>query len=247
MSRPALLALVAVCFALAAPVAADAQSAPDKPQGTIYLSGHGEVSGTPDTAYVTSGVVTQGQTARDALDANTAAMTQLIAVLKAAGIEARDIQTSGFSVNPNYFYTDKTDANGYTLPPRINGYSVANSVTVRVRQLATLGTVLDQAVTVGANTISGITFAVDDTAAIYEKARIAAFADAKAKAGLYAGEAHAGLGAILSITENQGYNQPAPMVMSAMSDKAMGAPVPVEAGQLTFSIDVAVTWALLNP
>ena len=82
---------------------------------------------------INSGVTTQGATAREALDANTAAMAELIAELKAAGIEARDIQTSGFSVNPNYVYTDERDANGYSLPPKINGYQVSNTVTVTVR------------------------------------------------------------------------------------------------------------------
>ena len=89
--------------------------------GTIAVEGRGEVSASPDTAYINSGVTTQGATAREALDANTAAMSELIETLKAAGIEPRDIQTSGFSVNPNYVYTDARDENGYTLPPRING------------------------------------------------------------------------------------------------------------------------------
>src|SRR5690606_34926876 len=102
------------------------------------------------TAIVNSGVTTQGATAREALDANTAAMTQLIETLKAAGIEARDIQTSNFSVQPNYVYSDARDANGYSLPPKIDGYTVSNSVTVRVRNLPALGAVLDQSVSVGA-------------------------------------------------------------------------------------------------
>ena len=70
--------------------------------GSITIDGTGEVTAKPDMAIINSGVTTQGATAREALDANTTAMGELIAALKASGIEARDIQTSGFSVNPDY-------------------------------------------------------------------------------------------------------------------------------------------------
>jgi uncharacterized protein YggE len=248
MRHLAALAPFALCLAFASPAFAQVAPPPvmpPMPPGTISVEGHGEVSGVPDTALVTSGVTTQGVTAREALDANTAAMAQLIETLKAAGIEARDIQTSGFSVSPNYVYTDARDANGYTLPPKINGYIVSNSVSVRVRKLDTLGTVLDQAVTVGANTISGISFSVADPSALYEKARLAAFADAKTKANLYAGAAELQLGNIITLSEAQSYGQPEPYMMrAAMSEQADAAPVPVQAGELSFAINVSVTWAL---
>jgi uncharacterized protein YggE len=209
--------------------------------GTISISGLGEVSAAPDTAFVTSGVTTQGATAREALDANTKAMTELLETLKAAGIEARDIQTSGFSVSPNYVYTDARDANGYQLPPKINGYQVYNTVNVRVRELSTLGSVLDKAVTVGANTINGVSFSVADPSKLYDEARKLAFADAKKKAELYATAAGEELGDLRNINESQGYSQPPqPYVMRAevAADKA----VPVEGGELSFQINVQVTW-----
>jgi uncharacterized protein YggE len=232
---------LAFCTALAFPALAQ-----DTPRGTISIEGHGEVMGTPDTAFVTSGVTSQGTTAREALDANTLAMNELIATLKAAGIESRDIQTSGFSVNPNYVYTDARDDKGYTLPPRINGYQVHNTVTVRVRDLPSLGSVLDKAVTVGANTINGVSFSVADPAKLYDDARKAAFADARRKAELYAEIAGLELEAIRSINERQDLGQPPrPYAMeTAMYDRAASAPVPVEAGELTFSVNVSVTWEL---
>ena len=232
---------LALATALSLPVLAhEAQGA-----GTISIEGRGEVLAAPDTAFVTSGVTTQGATAREALDANTVAMNELLATLKAAGIEARDVQTSGFSVSPNYVYSDARDANGYTLPPKINGYQVYNTVNVRVRELAALGSVLDKAVTVGANTINGISFSVADPSKLYDDARKAAFADAKAKATLYAGVAATDLGDIRSITEAQSYGQPEPYMMKTMAqDAAASAPVPVEGGELTFVISVQVTWEL---
>ena len=154
------LAPFAVAAAFAMPALADDDS-------TMMMTGHGEVTAAPDTAVITSGVTTEGETARAALDANTKAMSQLIDTLKAASIEARDIQTSNFSVNPNYVYSDERDANGYTKPPKIVGYTVTKSVTVHVRDLTILGTMLDKEVSVGANTINGISFAVEDPSALY--------------------------------------------------------------------------------
>ncbi|HTO29255.1 MAG TPA: SIMPL domain-containing protein [Devosia sp.] len=212
--------------------------------GTITIEGHGEVMAAPDMAQINSGVTTQGATAREALDANTAAMAELIAELKASGIEARDIQTSGFSVNPNYVYTDERDANGYSLPPKINGYQVANTVTVTVRALDSLGSILDKSVTIGANTINGVTFAVADPSALYDEARKAAFADARAKAELYATAAGSTLEDILSISEGQTFNDPQPYPMYARADMAASAPVPVQAGEVAFAINVNVQWEL---
>jgi uncharacterized protein len=212
--------------------------------GTITIEGRGEVMAVPDMAQINSGVTTQGATAREALDANTAAMADLIAELKAAGIEPRDIQTSGFSVNPNYVYTDERDANGYSLPPKINGYQVANTVTVTVRDLDALGSILDKSVTVGANTVNGVSFAVADPSEIYDEARKAAFADAREKAELYAAEAGGTLKEILSISEGQTFNDPQPYPMYARADMAASAPVPVQAGELAFAINVSVQWEL---
>lgn len=214
--------------------------------GSITIEGRGEVRAAPDMATIMSGVTTQGATAREALDANTAAMTELIASLKEAGIEARDIQTSGFSVNPNYVYSDARDELGYTLPPRINGYQVANSVTVVVRDLEELGAILDKSVTVGANTVNGVSFSVADPAELLNEARKAAFADARAKAELYAEVAGAGLGDLESISESQNYGSPQPYAMYARAEVAQSTDVPVEAGELTFAITVNVAWDLDN-
>ena len=239
--RPVLVLAAALFAASAAPVPAHAQQADDP--GLITISGTGEVTASPDIAVVTSGVVTDGKTAREALSANTEAMTSLIAVLSAAGIEERDIQTSGFSVQPNYVYSDQRDANGYQLPPRISGYRVSNAVTVRVRAIADLGRVLDQAVTVGANTINGVSFSVAETADLMDAARRAAVADALHRAKLLTDAAGVELGRIRSISE-QGGVPPVPFEMSRVSMAADAAAVPVQAGELNFSVTVNVQWEI---
>jgi uncharacterized protein len=224
---------------------ATALASPAFAAGSMQITGHGEVTATPDTAYVTSGVMSQGATAKEALDLNNADMTKLIETLKAAGIDGKDIQTTGFSVSPNYVYSDARDQNGYQLPPKIVGYTVSNGVTVQVRDLTKLGAVLDQAVTVGANQVNGITFAVEDPSELYDEARKLAFADALSKGELYAGAAGVELGAIALISEQINYAPPQPYMYKA--EAAMSADrafVPVEVGSLTFAIDVNVNWDL---
>lgn len=241
--HPLLKALPVLLFLTASfPAFADEVSTP----ATIDIQGTGEVDATPDMAFITSGVTTQAESARAALDANTTAMNELISALKAANIADRDIQTSNFSVQPQYVYSDQRDANGYNLAPRIVGYQVSNNVTTRVRDLTNLGLILDQSVTVGANTINGVSFAVSDTKALYNEARKRAVADAVEKAELYADAASVELGSIMSIAEHTGQAGPQPYAMRSMDAVAESAPVPMQAGELTFEIKVNMRWAITD-
>jgi uncharacterized protein YggE len=234
MRLPITLAPVALAAMLATPALAD----------NITLSGTGTVRAAPDMATVNTGVTTQAETAREALDANTAAMADLIAALREAGLENRDIQTSDFSVSPQYVYSDQRDENGYTLPPEIQGYQVSNSVTIVVRDLDILGAVLDQAVTVGANTINGVSFEVADTDKLEEEARKLAVADAVAKAETYAMAAGIALGSIESITEVDLPQPPMPMYRAQAMEMAADASVPVEAGEMAYSITTTIAWEI---
>jgi uncharacterized protein YggE len=115
-----------------------------------------------------------------------------------------------------------------------------------VRDLAELGSILDKSVTVGANTINGVSFSVADPAELYNEARKSAFADARKKAELYATAAGATLGELETIVESQGFNSPQPYPMYARAEMAASAPVPVEAGEMSFAITVKVEWDLDN-
>lgn len=233
-----LLPVALIAAAVSLPAYANDSARPNM----ISIEGRGEAVSAPDTAFVNAGVTTTAKTAREALTDNTKAMADLVAALKTAGVGAADIQTSGFSVNPQYFYPDRT-ADGGQQPPTITGYQVQNGVNVRVRNIADLGGILDQIVTVGANTINGVSFSVDDPKALLDEARKAAFADAESRARIYADAAGVGLGDILTITEQpQGGGMPRPYAMKAMA--ADSAPVPVEAGQLTYDVAVSVQWAI---
>jgi len=202
----------------------------------ISLSGHGEVKSAPDMAFVTSGVSTQGKTAAEALAANTAAMTNLFAALKEAGIAEKDVQTSNFMVQPRYNYVENK-------APELAGYEVANTVTVNVRDLAGLGGLLDKLVQAGSNQINGIGFSVSKPDAALDEARKLATEDATRKAKVYAEALGVTLGPVLSVSEGVAFQPPVPMVR-AKAMMADAAPVPVAAGEQTLAVDVNITWEI---
>lgn len=234
MVRASIVAAALVCAAIfALPARAQIAQPP-----TLSLSGHGDVSVAPDMAVINSGVVSEADTAREALDANNEAIAKVIAALKEAGIEAKDIQTSGFRVQPRYQRSQDGKDNAI---PRIVGYSVNNSVTVVVRDLTMLGAVLDKSVTVGANRIGGIDFQVSDADKHLDEARALAMKDAIRKANIYADAAGIALGPIQTISESGGYRPVAKADMAMM--RADAAPsVPIEAGEQLLSVEVHVSW-----
>ncbi len=219
-----------------ATAATPAHSQEMKMPRVISLTGHGESRMVPDMAVVNAGVSSEAATAAEALKANTEAMNKVMAALKGSGIADRDIQTSNFSVQPRYDYNNNSQ-------PRLTGYIVSNTVTVSVRKIDSLGTLLDQLVQSGSNQINGVSFDVTDPQAALDEARKLAMADATRKAKLYAEAAGVSLGPIMSVAEGQRYEPPMPMRGKAMMAEA-AAPVPVAAGEQVLAIDVNVVWEI---
>ena len=205
---------------------------------TMSLSGHGEVRMAPDLAIVTVGVMSSAATAREALDANTKSMEGVMAALSDASIEARDIQTSNFSVNPRYDYGQNN-----AQPPKVIGYDVSNNVIVTVRKLDSLGAVLDQVVSSGSNQINGIQFQVSKPEAATDGARKLAVVDALRKANVYAAASGVTLGQIVSLLEGGGYQPPSP-VFKSMRAEGASADVPIAQGEQTIAVDVNFTWEI---
>jgi uncharacterized protein len=205
----------------------------------ISLSGHGEVHASPDMATVNMGVLTSAPSAREALDANTKAMTDLMAVLKAANIEPKDIMTSNFNVAPRYDYGQN---NGQ--PPKVTGYDVSNNVIVILHKLDGIGDLLDKAVSSGSNQINGVSFGITNPQAAMDEARKEAVKDAKRKADLYAAATSVRLGNVVALSEGGGY-QPQPMEMRAnMKMAADSAPVPIAQGEQVVAVDVNISWEI---
>ncbi len=182
--------------------------AAETPPPTISVTGEGRVEAAPDMATVALGVQTDALTAAAAMAENSAKLAAVIDRLKAAGIEPRDIQTSGLSLGPRYDYSQQDGT-----PPKLVGYSASNMVTVRVRALDSVGGVLDGVVSGGANTLNGLSFGMADDRPLMDAARKEAVADAAAKAALYAEAAGVKLGRVMSIAEAGGYAPPRPMAM----------------------------------
>ncbi len=243
MSRIALApwtAAAAVAAVMAATPVGALHAEDRTPPRLMTLTGTGEVSAEPDTAIVTIGVVEEAKTARDALSANTEAMTGVMETLKGQKIADKDIQTSGFSISPRYVYPK----NGEDQPPKVVAYQVSNQVTVKVRDLDALGGLLDKVVSAGSNRISGISFTIDDAQEMEDEARRRAVADARRKAELYAKAAGVKLGDVRQISEAGGAQPPMPMMRTmAMEAKADGA-VPVARGEQTITVRVNIAWEI---
>lgn len=210
--------------------------AADPVPATISVSGEGRVEVVPDLATVSLGVTTDADTASAAMAANSDAVAQVLERLKAAGIEPRDVQTSGLSLGPRYDY-----GRGDGTPPKLVGYTVSNMVTVRVRALDKLGGVLDGVVADGANTLNGLGFGLAEDGEARDEARRRAVADARRRAELYAEAAGVKLGRLVSINEAGGNYAPMPMAEAAF---AKSADVPIAAGEVGISANVSLLYEI---
>jgi uncharacterized protein len=232
-------ALLALPLAAAAPAFAQ-EARPREP--VISVTGDGESSVAPDMAIVNLAVVKQAKTAREALDENNKAMNDVLAALKSGGIAERDLQTSGFSIQPQYNYPQPVD--GQQQQPQLIGYQTINSVTVRLRDLAKLGAVIDQSVSLGINQGGEIQFTNDKPDAAIEEARKAAVADAVKRAKTLSEAAGVKLGRILEINENVPRAMPQPVYRATMMKEASDAAVPVQGGENNYNVSVTVTFAI---
>ena len=201
---------------------------------TITMTGHGEIKAVPDTATLNAGVTSNGASAATALSANSARMNQLFAALKKLGVPDRDIQTSGFSVQPQYTNGDNN------APRRLTGYQVNNEVRVRLEDVTKVGATLDTLAAAGANQMNGISFDIANPAPVLEKARIQAIADARARAQTYVQAAGVALGPIVSISEGGNEAPPRPLYRVM----ALAAPTPVAPGEQSVTADVTVVWEI---
>ncbi len=238
------VALLAVLGALIAPPFALAQSPSTEParmpthvtEHTVSVSAQGHASAAPDRAAISTGVLTEADTARDAMSRNTAAMSKLIDGLKTLGITGQNIQTTAIQINPRY--TQPRDGKA----PVVNGYTALNQVRIVVTDIKKIGEMLDAALTLGANQMGGITFEASTAETLKDQARKQAMVNARRRAELYATAAGVTLGHVLTISEDvRAASHGAPMLGHA---RAMAAAVPVEAGSIDLEATVHVTWGI---
>ena len=209
--------------------------------GSVTVTGSGRAAVTPDRFTFSVGVQTVAATVDDAVAENNRRTSAVIAALKKAGAQDKDIQTSQFSIYPQQDYQQGK-------LPRILGYQVTNNVTVRSTKIGDAGRLLGIAVNAGVNTSSGINFEVSDPARGRDQGLRAAFDDARAKASLLAQAAGRTLGRATIISEGVRHQEPPrpEMMMRSMAEgRVAGADVPVESGTQEVGYTVTVTFELL--
>ncbi len=209
------------------------------PEGTrLDVIATGEVTRVPDIARINAGVVTQAPTATAAIEQNARRMTAVRAALRRAGIADRDIQTSTVSLNPEYRYVENQS-------PQLVGYRAGNEVTVRFRDIANTGRILDALVAQGANQINGPMLTLDKPEAALDEARTAALRTAQARADLYARAMGKRVRRVLSVSEaGMGYQPvPRPMAVEARGAADMAA-TKIDPGEQTISISLTVSYEL---
>ena len=217
--------------------ASGATNAADAYSGaTIVVAGHGEVTGTPDTMTMSIGVQTSRPSAQDALAQNNAEATALENTLRAKGVKRKDMQTSNLSISQTY------DQHGH-----ITGYSVSNMVNVTLHGLGNAGDVIDAgAASVGNDiTFNGVQLSIDDTSALLRTARSNAVRKAVAHARQLADAAGMKLGTVRKIDDTATV-VPQPLQFNGAFAAEKAASTPIAAGSQQLSVDVSLTFAMVN-
>ena len=228
MKKPAVLTAIAVALLVTPAFADDFPSA-------ISVSGEATMSAAPDLAQIDAGVANDAKSAKEASDANNAAMSKVLAALKGAGIAEKDYQTSRLSLQPQYGQNKSTGASP------VVGFRASNRVTVKIRDVTKVAGIIDTLVGAGANDIGNISFEVTQASKLLDDARVQAVADARRKAEIYAKATGVTLGAPLSVSEG---GAPVPLFKARMATAPMAAPAAVAPGEETLSVTVNVSWAI---
>ena len=237
--RPILITVSSIAlFLMAGSCAAEEPATP-----AIMVTGQGSVSIAPDMAVLTLTVSREAETAREALDANSLAMEEVLDAMKDESIKDKDLQTTGFSIQPRYVYPESS-AGGERKPAKIVGYTVRNSLTVRVRDITAVGRILDASVTLGVNEGGNIMFTNADPSEAIRQARIEAVKDAMAKAETLARAAGVDSGDILEISEQSFTPRPMPMARAEMSLARSADAVPVASGENSYKVNVSIKMAI---
>ena len=208
----------------------------------ISTTGTGAVEAAPDMATITLGVTQEARLATEAMDAASAAARAVLTRVEQAGIAPRDVQTSDVSLQPVW----SRDSVSNNTTPRVTGYVARNTLSIRVRDLDTLGAILDEVVQdtnrqdQGAE-CNGLRFSLQNPEPVIAEARAAAVKDAMARAEQLAAAAGVTLGAVRSISESGGRFRPEMMEMAAAR---VAADVPIAAGELSMTAQVSMVFEI---
>jgi uncharacterized protein len=204
----------------------------------ISVGGEGKVSGAPDIAVLTLGVSALAPSVKDARDQAATAMNGIVDSIKGNGVDAKDIQTTQLSIQPEYNWRDNIQ--------ELTGYRVTNIVTAKLRNIDNTSKVIDDAAAAGGDLtqIQGISFTIDNPAKLRDEARQKAVADAKDKAQRLADLSGVGLGKVMSISETF-TAPPVTLARGALVAPATGpGPTTIETGEMDVIVTVQVVYAI---
>lgn len=211
--------------------------APPAISGTrLDIVATGEVTRVPDIVRISTGVVTQAPTASAAIAQNAERMAAVRAALKRAGIADRDIQTSSINLNPDYRH-------GENRAPQLIGYRASNEVSVRFRDIANTGRIIDALVAQGANQINGPMLGIEKPEEALDEARVAALRTARGRAEIYARAMGKRVARIVSVSESGGQFTPYPRPMMAEA-RMDAASTKIDPGEQTLSVSLSVSFEL---
>lgn len=248
-----ILALLSVLAVTAIVIVSVATKNTQPFQNQFSVAAEGKVFAKPDIANIRLGVKTEvKKTAAEAVEENAKKMNAVVEKLKGMDIEAKDIKTTSYNLNPEYDYNNypmmiEGQASIVPVPPvgpKLLGYSLYQEVLVKIRNLDTLGGVIEGAAEVGSNQVGDIMFTIDDTDALKAQAREEAIAKAKAKAGSIANLSGIELGDLINVYESDQYPGPMYGIGGMRADMAMEAKVAPELqpGQNEIVVNVTMTW-----
>jgi uncharacterized protein YggE len=203
----------------------------------LDITATGDVTRVPDIAIISAGVQTRSATAKGALQDAANRMARVRAALARAGVADRDIQTTDVNLNPDYVY-------GNNKAPRLTGYNASNQLSVRFRDIAKAGDILDALVAEGANSINGPTLTIDKPEAALDEARSRAIAAGRARADLYARSLGMRVVRVVAVSENGGSYTPPPMRPMMMRAEAADASTQIDPGEQKLEVSVAMTFEL---
>jgi uncharacterized protein YggE len=205
----------------------------------ITVTGSAQVHGTPDTLTVSFTISTKALHAADALSENNRRTADLVAAVKAGGVDDKDVATTGLNVGPQW-----------SPQGIVTGYQVDDSITVKLRDLAKAGAVIDSAAAKGGDAlrVGGVYLAIDDTSPLLAAARTQAIHNAHDKATAMAAAAGAHLGAVRAIVDQPSAGYPISYSAKAASAAGSAAPalVPVQAGSQTLDVQLTVIYDLAS-
>ncbi|SHE79367.1 hypothetical protein SAMN04487965_0667 [Microbulbifer donghaiensis] len=228
ISTIALLALLATACGGGAPAE----------RGTLVsISASGEASKVPDTANISAGVVTEAEDSEKAMRDNAEQMDKLLKAIKKAGIDDKDVQTSGISLSPRYDYQQGQK-------PQITGYMARNTVNIKVREMEKLGDVLDDLAAAGANQIHGPNLEIGEPEPVMAEARKQALAKAQARAEDYAKSLDMKVRRIVSVSESGSVGIPRPMMRAEMAAAKDSVSTPVAPGETTLTVNLDLVFEL---